>query len=130
MSENGHLSADELALQRTVMAMDRTLMAWTRTSLSLISFGFTIYKFLLYAYEQGAKPRTGLLRGPQHLGMAMIGLGVIFLLLASIYFWRDIRRLQPQRRFSAVRLSLAMAVLLALLGVLALGNVAFRVGPF
>ena len=130
MSGEKTLSSDELALQRTVMAMDRTLMAWTRTALSLISFGFTIFKFLQYAHEQGLKPREGLLRGPQHLAMVMISLGVIFLLLASIYFWRDIRRLQPHRRLSAVRLSLAMAVLLALLGMLALSNVAFRVGPF
>jgi putative membrane protein len=31
---------------RTIMAADRTLMAWIRTSLSMLSFGFTIYKFL------------------------------------------------------------------------------------
>jgi uncharacterized membrane protein YidH (DUF202 family) len=36
----------DLALRRTVMAADRTLMAWVRTALSMISFGFTIYKLL------------------------------------------------------------------------------------
>jgi putative membrane protein len=130
MSEDRPPSSDELAVQRTVMAMDRTLMAWTRTALSLISFGFTIYKFLQYAAEQGAKPGTGPLQGPRHLGMAMISLGVIFLLLASVDFWRDVRRLQPHRRCSALRLSFVMAILLSLMGVLALSNVAFRVGPF
>ena len=64
------------------------------------------------------------------MAMAMLSLGVIFLLLAAIYFWRDMRRLQPQRRLSAIRLSLIMAILLTLLGVLALSNIAFRVGPF
>ena len=34
-----------LAYERTALANDRTLMAWIRTSTSLISFGFTIYKF-------------------------------------------------------------------------------------
>ena len=28
-----------------MVALDRTLMAWVRTATSLISFGFTIYKF-------------------------------------------------------------------------------------
>ena len=39
----------ELAVERTVMAANRTLQAWIRTALSLISFGFTIYKILLSA---------------------------------------------------------------------------------
>jgi putative membrane protein len=34
----------DLAVDRTVMAAGRTLMAWVRTALSMISFGFTIYK--------------------------------------------------------------------------------------
>lgn len=129
MSDNKPLSSDELAVQRTVMACDRTLMAWTRTSLSLISFGFTIYKFLQYAKEEGVAPR---LReaGPQHLGMAMIGLGVVFLLLASFQFWQEMRRLQPRSQIGVLRLSLALAVFLAVLGALAMLNVAFRMGPF
>jgi putative membrane protein len=130
MSEAKPPSADELALQRTIMAHDRTLMAWTRTALSLISFGFTIFKFLQYQEEQGLAKLQIQHEGPRHLGMAMISLGVIFLLLASISFWRDIRRLQPGLKFSALRLSLAMAVLLAMLGLLALANVALKVGPF
>jgi len=35
-----------LQLMNTLMAADRTLMAWTRTSLSMLSFGFTIFKIL------------------------------------------------------------------------------------
>jgi putative membrane protein len=39
------LSNTDLAFERTVLAYERTLMAWIRTAISLISFGFTIYKF-------------------------------------------------------------------------------------
>ena len=35
-----------LPLMNTLMAADRTLMSWTHTSLSLLSFGFTIFKIL------------------------------------------------------------------------------------
>ena len=35
-----------LAVDRTRLAHERTLMAWIRTATSMISFGFTIYKFL------------------------------------------------------------------------------------
>ena len=38
--------ADILALERTRLAAERSLMAWVRTALSMISFGFTIYKFM------------------------------------------------------------------------------------
>jgi uncharacterized membrane protein YidH (DUF202 family) len=34
-----------LAVERTRVAYDRTMLAWTRTATSLITFGFTIYKF-------------------------------------------------------------------------------------
>lgn len=36
----------DMGEMRTIMAADRTLMAWLRTSLSMLSFGFTIYKVL------------------------------------------------------------------------------------
>ncbi len=39
-------ASTKLAADRTQLAYDRTLLAWTRTAISLITFGFTIYKFL------------------------------------------------------------------------------------
>ena len=50
-------SDPDLATTRTLMAADRTLMAWIRTSLSLLSFGFTIYKILQGFAESGALGR-------------------------------------------------------------------------
>jgi len=64
-----------LAVERTVMAAGRNLMAWVRTALSMISFGFTIYKFM-QAATKGAE--VGLLKaeGPRRLGLFLIALGV------------------------------------------------------
>jgi putative membrane protein len=45
----------DLGAMRTMMAADRTLMAWIRTTLSLLSFGFAIYK-VLQEFEQQGKP--------------------------------------------------------------------------
>jgi len=41
-----------LALERTFLAHERTLMAWVRTAASLITFGFTLFKFFEYLHEQ------------------------------------------------------------------------------
>ena len=41
-----------LAVDRTRLAHERTLMAWVRTATSMISFGFTIGKFLDYLANQ------------------------------------------------------------------------------
>ena len=34
-----------LALERTRIAYERTMMAWVRTATSMITFGFSVYKF-------------------------------------------------------------------------------------
>jgi putative membrane protein len=39
--------ATKLAVERTRLAYERTLMAWVRTATSLISFGFTLFKFFV-----------------------------------------------------------------------------------
>ena len=43
--------SDKLAVQRTIQSEGRSLLAWVRTSLSLIGFGFTLFKFLQYLYQ-------------------------------------------------------------------------------
>lgn len=58
-------SSTELALDRTLLAHDRTLMAWVRTATSLISFGFTIYKFFQYLREQQGLEPDGRVLGPR-----------------------------------------------------------------
>jgi len=65
----------DLAAQRTLMAADRTLMAWVRTALSMISFGFTIYK-VLEGFVQSGTPLPHA-NSPRNLGMFLIGMGTI-----------------------------------------------------
>jgi putative membrane protein len=72
------LTSDDLAFERTVLAENRTLMAWIRTAISLISFGFTIYKFFHEISEQHGP--THQLLSPRKVGMLMIALGLVTLI--------------------------------------------------
>ncbi len=70
-----HLALDTatLAVERTRLAHERTLMAWVRTAVSLISFGFTIYKFFQLDLE---KHQLHGLIGPRGFGLMMISIGL------------------------------------------------------
>jgi putative membrane protein len=119
----------ELAAARTVMAADRTLMAWTRTSLAMISFGFTLYKFMQYLREEGKTVLIPTERHAQNFGLAMIVAGILFLLLACIQYWHLTRKVKPGQKWH-FSLALVVAGFVVALGFLALINAAFRVGPF
>jgi putative membrane protein len=83
---------DKLAVQRTIHAERSTLLAWVRTSLSLIGFGFTIFKVLQYALKESTtvlmRPQT-----PRNIGLFLIITGTAPLLFAIIQYVRGIRRL-------------------------------------
>ncbi|MGB0122630.1 MAG: DUF202 domain-containing protein, partial [Silvibacterium sp.] len=58
----------DLAMRRSIMASERTLMAWIRTALSMIGFGFTIYKFFQYLPEDIAAGKVARPQTPRNLG--------------------------------------------------------------
>ncbi len=119
--------ATKLAVDRTRLAHERTLMAWVRTATSLISFGFTIYKFFQYLREnqQGAAA-TGVI-GPRGFALIMIAIGLTSLTLATIEHRRGMQALRTEYGV-LVPYSLAtiIASLIAVLGVLGLLVVLFR----
>ena len=71
-----------MAFQRTRLAEDRTLMAVIRTSLSLIGFGFTIFQFFQRLREQDVITRAA---APRNFGVALVGLGIVMLVLGIGY---------------------------------------------
>jgi putative membrane protein len=119
----------DLAVERSRLASERTLMAWIRTSLSMISFGFTIYKFFEYLGE--VPGGTGLRHGPLNLGRVMVVLGVLLLVPAIVQHWQFLRKLgERARRTFPPSLALATAGLIQLIGVAALLSLFLRLGPF
>jgi putative membrane protein len=115
-----------LAVERTRLAHERTLMAWVRTSVSLISFGFTIYKFFQYLREgaQGSPVASAL--NPRRFGMSMIVVGLFMLIVATVQHRRDLMVLEARYGKGPRSLASIVAILVGALGILALVGVLLR----
>jgi putative membrane protein len=83
-----------MSFQRTRMSADRTLMSVMRTSLSLISFGFTIYQVFQKLHASNA---IGSDASARHFGMALVLLGVLMLVIGIIYHLRFMIELRAER---------------------------------
>ena len=115
----------KLAYERTNLAHERTLMAWVRTATSLITFGFTIYKFFqLEMAVERVRPQQ--LIGPREFAILMIAIGLIALMVSTIQHWQSRRNLK--KRYIEVPRSLAALVagLISLLGIVAIIAVILR----
>ncbi len=120
----------DLGYERTRMSADRTLMAWFRTSLSLISFGFTIFKFFQYLVESDLISGNIPHHAPRNFGVALVGLGMILQAMAIVEYFLFQRKLSREegQKFP-VSTALVASILLSLLGILVLLNLLFRIGP-
>ena len=115
-----------LAVDRTRLAHERTLMAWVRTATSLISFGFTIYKFFDYLREQGGGKMPERAVGPRKFALVMIGIGLMSLLFATLQHRRSLKALREHYPEVGYSEAVLLAGLISLMGVLALLTVVFR----
>jgi putative membrane protein len=124
-AESNPPSSTELAVDRTRLAHERTLMAWVRTAASLISFGFTIYKFFQYLQEKG-QGREERALGPREFALLMIGIGLTALFLATLQHRRDMVRLRAQYPFVPNSLATVVAGLIAVLGIISFVAIILR----
>lgn len=127
-----------MSFQRTRMSADRTLMSVIRTSLSLIGFGFTIFQFFSKLKDTGTLANAS----PRNFGLSLVVLGVGMLVIGIIYHLqfmlglRDLRRdmvaeglIHGESRFP-VSFTMIIAVLLLLVGLMAIASMTFNIGPF
>jgi len=118
------LDSNQMAIDRTWLAHERTLMAWVRTATSMISFGFTIYKFFQSEVAKDAPVRRALLT-PRDFALIMVSIGLVCLLLATLQHRKEVRSLsialQSRRSLAEV-----IAWFVSVFGILVLVATVFR----
>jgi len=105
-------------------ANERTFLAWVRTAIAVMAFGFLIERFdlfLAFAASE-ATSRYLVLHGQTFAnaaGLATIFLGVAMIVIAAVRFFRVAKDIESQEVVPSTgsRIDLALAVLLALLGI-------------
>jgi putative membrane protein len=130
-----------MSFQRTRMSADRTLMAVIKTSLSLISFGFTIFQFFRSLKQAGSVTEEAL-ESARNFGVSLMVVGVGMLIVGLGYHFSFMRALRRERKSMAedglihaetpypFSLTVIVALLLLVIGLVALFGMLVRSGPF
>ena len=113
-----------LAAQRTRVAYERTMMAWIRTATSLITFGFTVYKF--FDLQRDPSRSDNHLIGPREFGMILVSIGLLSLVLATWENRAHMKALEAAYGNMPRSTATSMATLISLLGILAIIIMIFR----
>ena len=131
--DRGTVLAEErtdLALHRTIIAAERTLMAWVRTALSMIGFGFTIYKFFQYLPQDLAAGNIRRPQAPRNLGLTLIALGTLALVVAAWQHRSFLNEIGMSQKRHIWSISFVVAIFVVLIGAIAFYGVLLRSGPF
>ena len=131
--DRGTVLAEErtdLALHRTIIAAERTLMAWIRTALSMIGFGFTIYKFFQYQAEEIAAGNIRRPQAPRNLGLSLIALGTLALAAATWQHRKFLKQIGASEKQNMISISVVVAMVVTLIGVVTFYGVLLKAGPF
>ena len=127
-------ATDHFAWLRTRLAIERTMMAWVRTATALIGFGFTIVQFFARIQEAPGVAPPYFPHAPRYLGLSLIFCGVMALVIAIWEYHWGLRYLWGGNFAAIAGFSreekqtplLAVAIVLALIGVFAFFAVVFR----
>lgn len=117
-------TSTKLAYDRTRLAYERTMMAWVRTATSMITFGFTVYKF--FQIEREGAEQKGHLVGARGFALILVSIGLVSLLVATLEHRHNMRVLRAQDPGMPRSLSALVAALVSVLGILALILMVFR----
>jgi putative membrane protein len=112
-------------VNRTLMGADRSLMAWMRTALSMVSFGFTIYKILQGFIASGAD--LGAAGQPRVVGLFLIGAGTVSIVLGILEYGQRAKELSAYEPVPIWRPSFVMVAAIAVFSVALLAAMMFKV---
>jgi putative membrane protein len=107
-----------LAVDRTRLAYERTMMAWVRTGTSMISFGFTVYKFFQLETDKTPAAHARLI-GPREFALILIGTGLVALFLSTIEHRQSMKLLRATYGPQPVSVAGVVAFIVSGLGLLA-----------
>src|SRR5271166_3768611 len=100
MADQSERSLPELSvparfdLERTRIAYENLMMSWIRTATSLITFGFSIYKF--FQIEGNGRAYATRLVGPREFALALVAVGLGTLALSTMEYRQNIQVLKAQ----------------------------------
>jgi len=114
----------QFEFERMYNSYENNMMSWIRTATSLITFGFSIYKF--FQIDQASRPQQNRLIGPREFAFALVSIGLFSLVLATLENRQKIRTLGAQYAGKQHSLPVLVAALISILGVLALLAMIFR----
>ena len=117
-------TSTKLAYDRTRLAYENTMMAWVRTATSLITFGFSIYKFFQLELKRGETHR-GLI-GPTEFALVLILCGLVSLAVGTVQHVASMRQLRARDPEIPRSLAAVLAGMISLLGIVAFLAVLFR----
>jgi putative membrane protein len=125
---------------RTRLSVERTLTSWLRTAVSLIGFGFTIVQFFERLHDTKGVAQAARPEAPRYIGLALIGAGVLVLVISAFQYRRMVRYLwsapfQPLAGVHAESMKpvilqtpvMTVTIIMILIGVFAFGAVMLRV---
>ena len=113
-----------LDLERTYIAYEQSMMNWVRTAITLITFGFTIYKF--FQLELPGRAEKSRLVGPREFALILVTLGLISLVMATLEHRRCQRLLKQQWSEAPPSLAVWLAAMISILGTIAFLLMIFR----
>ncbi len=119
-------ASTRFSFERTMLSHERTLMSWVRTATSLITFGFSIYKFFQLELAAPVRPRADQVIGAREFAMVMIAIGLSALVLATIQNWQYRKNLRKEHLKVPLSLSSLVGALVSVLGLVAMLAAIFR----
>jgi putative membrane protein len=105
-------------------------MAWIRTALSMIGFGFSIYKFFQYMPEEIAAGNIRRAQAPRNLGLSLIALGTLALAAAAWQHRSFLNGIGASKKRRVWSISFVVALFVILIGIITFYGVLLRRGPF
>ena len=119
-------ASTRFSFERTLLSHERTLMAWVRTATSLITFGFSIYKFFQLELGAPVRARAHQVIGAREFAVIMIAIGLFALVLATIQNWQYRQHMRKQHLKVPFSLSSLVGALVSFLGLIAMLAAIFR----